>query len=46
MGPVVGICEHTDERSGYIKGGEFLDQPSGYGLLNKHSAPWCQLSSQ
>jgi hypothetical protein len=24
-GPVTGSCEHNNEPSGYIKGGEFLD---------------------
>jgi hypothetical protein len=25
LGPVVGSCEHSNEPSGSIKGGEFLD---------------------
>jgi hypothetical protein len=25
QGPVVGSCEHGDEPSGFIKGGELLD---------------------
>jgi len=29
-GPVTGCCEHGDEHSGFIKGGEFLDQLSGF----------------
>jgi len=28
--PVVGYCEHGNEHSGSIKGGEFLDQLSDY----------------
>jgi hypothetical protein len=31
---VAGSCEHTNETSGSINGGEFLDKPSGYQLLN------------
>jgi hypothetical protein len=27
---VVGSCEHGNETSGFIKGQEFLDQPTGF----------------
>jgi hypothetical protein len=37
---VAGSCEHGDEPSGYIKGGEFGDLLSDYQLLKKDSAPW------
>jgi hypothetical protein len=36
---VVGSCEHGNEPSGSIEGGEFLEQ-LGEKLLNKNSAPW------
>jgi hypothetical protein len=36
---VAGSCEHGNELSGFIKGGEFLDWLSDYQLL-KDSAPW------
>jgi hypothetical protein len=29
-GPVAGCCEHSNEPSGSIKGGEFLDKLSDY----------------
>jgi hypothetical protein len=38
--PVTGCCEHGNEPSVSIKGGEFLDQLSEYFLLKKDSAPW------
>jgi hypothetical protein len=37
---VVGSCEHGNEPSGSIKGGEFLDKMSDYKLINRDSAPW------
>jgi hypothetical protein len=33
-------CEYDNEPSGFVKGGEFLDQLSDYQLLKKDSAPW------
>jgi hypothetical protein len=36
---VAGFCEHGNEHSGSIKGGEFLDCMSDYWLLKKDSAP-------
>jgi hypothetical protein len=42
---VAGFCEHGNEPSGSIKGGEFLDQLNEYWLLKKDSAPWCYSSS-
>jgi hypothetical protein len=33
-------CEHGNETSGSIKGGEFLDQLSDYWFLKKDSTPW------
>jgi hypothetical protein len=35
-----GPCEHGNEPSGYMKGGEFLDRLSDYYLLKKDLAPW------
>jgi hypothetical protein len=40
---VAGSGEHGNEPSGYIKGGEFLDQMNDYQLLKKDSAPWSWL---
>jgi hypothetical protein len=37
--PVAGTCEHVNEYSGSIKGGEFLDYLSDCQLI-KDSAPW------
>jgi hypothetical protein len=37
---VVGCFEHSNEPSGSIKGGEFLDKLSDCQLLKKVSAPW------
>jgi hypothetical protein len=37
-GPVAGSCQYSNEPSGSIKAGEFLNQLSGYELL-KGSAP-------
>jgi hypothetical protein len=39
QGPVVDPCEHSNESSGSIKDGDFLDWLSDYYLL-KDSAPW------
>jgi hypothetical protein len=36
---VVGSCDHGNECSGSIKGGEFLDKLSGFCLM-KESSPW------
>jgi hypothetical protein len=36
---VVSCCEHGNEPSDSIKGGEFLDYLSHYYLLKKDSAP-------
>jgi hypothetical protein len=38
--PVAGSWGHGNERSGSIKGGEFLDYLSDHLLLKKDSAPW------
>jgi hypothetical protein len=38
-GPVVGFCEHGNESSGIVKGGQFPDQPSDC-QLHKDSALW------
>jgi hypothetical protein len=35
LGPVAGSCEHDNETSGSIKGGEFLDQLSDYQFLKR-----------
>jgi len=35
----VGFCEHGNEASGSIKGGEFLDCLNDYKRLKKDSAP-------
>jgi hypothetical protein len=40
---MAGSCEDVNETSGFIKGGEFLDQTSYYQLLKKDSAPWSWL---
>jgi hypothetical protein len=37
-GPRAGPCEHGNEPSVSLKGGEFLDQLSDYKLLKKDSA--------
>jgi hypothetical protein len=39
QGPVAGCCEHGNELSGSIKGGEFIDYLSDFWLLKKESAP-------
>jgi hypothetical protein len=39
---VVPPCEHGNEPSDPIKGGEFLDKLSDYQVLKKDSAPWSQ----
>jgi hypothetical protein len=42
-GPAAGSCEHGNEHSRSIKGGEFLDYLSDYWLLKKTFAPWSKL---
>jgi hypothetical protein len=37
---VAGSCEHGNEPSDSIKGGEFLDNVSDYQLLNKDPDLW------
>jgi hypothetical protein len=37
---VAGCCEHGNEPSGCLKGGELLDWLSDCQLLKKDSAPW------
>jgi hypothetical protein len=37
--PVADLCEHSNEPSGFIKGGEFLDELRQYQIL-KDFAPW------
>jgi hypothetical protein len=37
---VAGPCEHSNEPSGSINGGEFLEWLSDCQLLKKDSAPW------
>jgi hypothetical protein len=44
MGHVTGGCEYSNEASGSIKGGKFLDCLSDYQLLKRGSALWGQLS--
>jgi len=39
---VEGFCEHDNEPSGFIKGGEFLNELSDCQLLKKNSAMWSQ----
>jgi hypothetical protein len=39
-GSVAGSCDHGNEHSGYIKGGEFFDRLSYYKLLKKDSVLW------
>jgi len=41
--PVTGCCEHGNEPSGSIKGGEFNDYLSDCQLLKKSSAAWSLL---
>jgi hypothetical protein len=38
--PVADSCEHGNEPSGSINGGEFIDQLSSYQLLKENSAVW------
>jgi hypothetical protein len=40
---VAGCCEHGNEPSGSIKGGNLLDYLSDYKLLKKYYAPWSWL---
>jgi hypothetical protein len=42
---VAGPCEHCNEPSSSIKGGEFLDCLSVYQVFSKDSSPWNQLIS-
>jgi hypothetical protein len=37
---VAGSCEYGNERSGSMKGGEFLDELSEYQLLKKNTGLW------
>jgi hypothetical protein len=37
---VAGSCEHDNEPSGSMKGGDFLDYLRNYQHLKKDSAPW------
>jgi hypothetical protein len=39
---VASYCEQCNETSGYITGGEFVDQLRNCQLLYKYSAPWSQ----
>jgi hypothetical protein len=39
-----GSCEHSNEISGSIKSGEFLDQLSDYDPLKKDSTQWSSVS--
>jgi hypothetical protein len=39
---VVSSCEHGNELSGSIKGGQLFDYLSDYLLLKKDCAPWSQ----
>jgi hypothetical protein len=41
---VAGSCEHDNEPSGSIKGGEFLDQLNDYQDLKDESVPWSQFT--
>jgi hypothetical protein len=38
----VSCCEHGNEPSGSLKGGELIDQLSDSESLKKDSAPWSQ----
>jgi hypothetical protein len=40
---VADYCEYGNESSGFIKGGEFLDQLRDYELLRKDSVLWSYL---
>jgi hypothetical protein len=39
-GPVAGFYEDSNEPSGSVKGGEFIDQLNDCELLKKDSARW------
>jgi hypothetical protein len=41
--PVAGCCEHGNEHSSSIKGGEVLGQVSDYRFLKKGPVPWSSL---
>jgi len=43
QGSASGICEHGNEPSGSIKGGECRDSLSDYQLLKKYCVPWIRL---
>jgi hypothetical protein len=45
QGPIVGSYEHTNEPSGFIQGGEFLDEMNDYSLLKKDSVQRRQTTS-
>jgi hypothetical protein len=38
---IVGICEHGNENSGSIKGGEFLDKLRDHKLIKNDSISQC-----
>jgi hypothetical protein len=40
---MAGYCEHGNEPSGSITGGEFLEEVSDQQLLKNGSAPWSLL---
>jgi hypothetical protein len=40
LGPVVDICEHSNELSGSTKGDEFHEHLSYFQLLRDDSPPW------
>jgi hypothetical protein len=40
QGPVTVTCEHSNEHSGFIKDGKFLDQLGDCQLLKEDSAPY------
>jgi hypothetical protein len=44
-GPVAGSCEHDNEPSGSIKGGDFLYKLSDCQFLKKDSAEWSWLAT-
>jgi hypothetical protein len=36
---LAGFCEHGNEPSGYIKGGEFIEELSDFWLIKKFYVP-------
>jgi hypothetical protein len=46
QGVLLGCCEYCNEHSGYVKGGEFLNQISNYQFIRKDSAAWSLLTIQ